>query len=617
MKKQSIHRQSAGKLLSVEKIFKVIGIFWAILYIGTAHAQSVKTPADLPTDLVWQSNDSAPVFASEQAISGGTFRTMINDFPPTFRQVGPNSNSSFRGFLGTNNLSLIGIHPQTDEYIPELATHWAIAADNKTAYFKLNPAARWSDGKPVTAADYLFTLEFMRSPHIIAPWYNNHYSKEITAVTQYDDYTISITLGTAKPRDDVLLEASISPTPKHFHRLDENWVTWANWKIAPTTGAYVIGNFRKGRYIDFVKVKNWWGRDLRYFRHRFNVDKVRIKVVRNLNVGWNMFLKGELDSFAVILPEYWHERAAGKAFDNGWIRKFWFYNETPQPAYGLFLNLKEPLFSDKRIREAIAYALNIDKMNKQLLRGDYDRLPNFHTGYGDYSNPDIKPKPFDLDKANALLDAAGWDKVGDDGIRKKDGKSLAFKVSYSRAIHTPRLALLKEEMKKAGIDMQLQLLTGASAYRNLMEKKHQVAWMGWGVGHRPAYRQHFHSDNANKPQTNNVTNTSDPEMDELIAAYRAATSKPERVRLAHALQQKVADIGAYIPTYMVPYTREAAWAYVRLPEDIAPKQAGSLFSPMGLGTLWIDPTIKEKIKNKEKLPPTTIIDRRYRIGSEE
>lgn len=578
-----------------------------------AVAQSVKILADLPTDLVWQTNNDAPIFASNKAIKGGIFRSMITDFPPTFRMVGPNANSSFVGYLRANSLALIDIHPETDEEIPALATHWAIAADNKTAYFKLNPAARWSDNTPVTADDYLFTLTFMRSPHIIAPWYNNYYSKEIVDISKYDDYTISVTLGNAKPREDVIRETALSPVPKHFHQLDKNWVQWANWRIEPTTGPYSIGNFRKGRYIDFVKVDNWWGSDLRYYKNRFNIDKIRIKVVRNINVGWNLFLKGELDSFGLILPEYWHERAFTKAFKKGWIRKFWFYNETPQAIYGLFLNLNKPLFKDKKVRYAIAYALNIDKMTQTLLRGDYDRLPNFHTGYGDYTNPAVKAKPFDLKKTEQLLAAAGWGSIGDDGIRVKNGQRLSFKVNYSLPIHTPRLALLKEEMKKAGIEMELQLLTGASSYRNIMEKKHQAAWMGWGAGSRPAYRQHFHSDNAHKPQTNNITNTADPEMDQLIENYRTATSKVNRVRYAHAIQEKIAEIGAYIPTYMVPYTREAAWAYIRLPADIAPKKADSLFSPMGLSTLWIDPKIKQQIKQKENLAAQPIIDKRYRI----
>ncbi|PID63018.1 MAG: ABC transporter substrate-binding protein [Gammaproteobacteria bacterium] len=593
----------------------MLGLIASAFFLSFAHAQTVKTPADLPVNLVWQTNDSAPTFASDKALKGGIFRTMINDFPPTFRAVGPNANTSFVGNLRANMMSLTDIHPQTGEPLPALATHWALADDNKTVYFKLDPRARWSDGEKVTADDYLFMMKFMRSPHIVAPWYNNYYSEQIVDVSKYDDYTISVTLGSAKPRDDMLLETAIAPVPEHFHQLDSNWVQWANWKVEPTTGPYVIGNFRKGRYIDFVKVKDWWAQDLRYYKHRFNVDKVRVKVVRNINVGWNLFLKGELDSFGVVLPEFWHERTKTREFDNGWIRKIWFYNEKPQPTYGLYINLAEPLFADKRVRQAIAYALNVDKMNKTLLRGDYSRLPGFSTGYGDYSNRNIHPKPFDLDKAGALLDEAGWT-LGSDGIREKAGNKLSFKVNYSLGIHTPRLALLKEEMKKAGIDMRLQLLTGASSYRNLMEKKHQVAWMAWGTGLRPQYREHFHSANANKPQTNNITNTADPEMDKLIEAYRQATTKPERVRLAHAIQEKIADIGAFIPTYMVPYTREAAWAYVRLPDDIAPKRAESLFSPMGLGTLWIDPAIKAEIQAKKKRDNTPIIDTRYRLGGD-
>ena len=79
----------------------------------------------LPDDLVWLTNDSDPVFASPEAEKGGTFHEAILSFPPTFRVVGPDSNSSFRGMILSNQLSLIGIHPNTERVIPEIATHWA------------------------------------------------------------------------------------------------------------------------------------------------------------------------------------------------------------------------------------------------------------------------------------------------------------------------------------------------------------------------------------------------------------------------------------------------------------------------------------------------------------
>ncbi len=69
------------------------------------------------------------------------------------------------------------VHPNTEEPVPSLATHWAFDKDGKTMYFKLNKNAKWSDDTPVTADDYIYTLEFMRSKHIQAPWYNDFYTK--------------------------------------------------------------------------------------------------------------------------------------------------------------------------------------------------------------------------------------------------------------------------------------------------------------------------------------------------------------------------------------------------------------------------------------------------------
>ena len=80
--------------------------------------------------------------------------------------------------MRSNQLGLIGLHPNTENIIPEIATHWAFGADKKSMYFKLNPQARWSDGKPVTAQDFAYTIEFMRSEEIVAPWYNDYYTRD-------------------------------------------------------------------------------------------------------------------------------------------------------------------------------------------------------------------------------------------------------------------------------------------------------------------------------------------------------------------------------------------------------------------------------------------------------
>ena len=546
----------------------------------------------LPEGLEWVTNVNDPVWSSPEATLGGTFNTSVLSFPLTLRTVGPDSNDSFSAYKRYTNLGLVSIHPNTLNFIPQLATHWAFGPEGKTVYYRLDPDARWSDGELVTADDYLFTIDFMRSEHIVAPWYNNHYTNQIVSVVKYDDYTISVEGATAKPREELLYEYGLNPTPRHFHKLDENWVQDYNWRSEPGTGAYRISRVEKGQFVEFGRNEDWWGNDKRYLAKRFNPDTVRVTVIRDMNVAWEYFLRGEIDAFPVLMPRFWHEKAQGEPFDNGYINRIKFYTDTPQPSAGLWLNTDDPILADRNVRLGLAHAMNIDLLLSTVLRGDYERLKTHHDGYWDYSNPNIQPREFDLQKADEYLDAAGFPNRGPDGIRVRDGQRLSLRVVYSTQEHTPRLVLLREEAKKAGIELNLQLLDSSAAFKQILEKQHQVAWMAWGIGLTPRFWQHYHSENAHKPQTNNITNTDNPEMDALIMEYRAATDKETRIRLAHQLEQIVHESGVFIPTYKVPYTREAYWRWLRLPEHFASRTTEVIFNPMVEGVFWIDEEIK-------------------------
>jgi len=546
----------------------------------------------LPEGLEWVTNVNDPVWSSPEATLGGTFNTSVLSFPLTLRTVGPDSNDSFSAYKRYTNLGLVSIHPNTLNFIPQLATHWAFGPEGKTVYYRLDPDARWSDGELVTADDYLFTIDFMRSEHIVAPWYNNHYTNQIVSVVKYDDHTISVEGATAKPREELLYEYGLNPTPRHFHKLDENWVQDYNWRSEPGTGAYRISRVEKGQFVEFGRNEDWWGNDKRYLAKRFNPDTVRVTVIRDMNVAWEYFLRGEIDAFPVLMPRFWHEKAQGEPFDNGYINRIKFYTDTPQPSAGLWLNTDDPMFADRNVRLGLAHAMNIDLLLSTVLRGDYERLKTHHDGYWDYSNPNIQPREFDLQKADEYLDAAGFPNRGPDGIRVRDGQRLSLRVVYSTQEHTPRLVLLREEAKKAGIELNLQLLDSSAAFKQILEKQHQVAWMAWGIGLTPRFWQHYHSENAHKPQTNNITNTDSPEMDALIMEYRAATDKETRIRLAHQLEQIVHESGVFIPTYKVPYTREAYWRWLRLPEHYASRTTEVIFNPMVEGVFWIDEEIK-------------------------
>ncbi len=591
---------------------------------ATTATQQVLPPypiSPLPEGLAWETNTDDPVFASADAVTGGTLRLFMLSFPLTLRTVGPDSNGSFRSNINGNQLSLTTFHPNTLNIIPQLATHWAYGDDGKTIYYKLQRMARWSDGRAVTADDYLFTLEFMRSEHIIAPWYNNHYRKEIVAVKKYDDYTISVTGATEKPRADLHYYYNLVPTPRHFHVLDRHWVTAYNWRIQPNTGPYQISKVNKGKSIEFVRKPDWWADELKYFKNRFNVSKVRFTVIRDLETAFRHFLKGELDTFNMVDPKFWHERSKHPLFKEGYIHRIWFYNDTPQPSYGLFLNQDNALLADANIRYAIAHAINMDKLLNNVLRGDYSRLHNIHTGYGAYTNTAIRARGFDLDKVDAYLQQAGWQQRGADGIRVKDGVRLSFTITYGVPDHTDRLILLKEEAKKAGIELQLELLDSSAAFKKILEKKHDIAWMGWSTGLRPAYWQHFHSDNAHKPQTNNITNTDIAALDTLIMTYRDAVDEPTRIRLAKEIQQQIHEQGMYIPTYMAPYARSAYWSWIILPEFYGTKSSLSLFNPFDAGgsggLFWIDQARRKRAeqarRDKQSFAPVTLKDETYRV----
>ncbi|MDP5331374.1 MAG: extracellular solute-binding protein [Litorivicinaceae bacterium] len=602
-------------------------LVWTRDIAAARHALLTPYPAlgldQLPGDLAWETHSGEPFLGDPNSVPGGTFYDHANVYPLTLRTVGPDSNNSFRGYLLANQWSLTTLHPDTEVPMPELALEWAVSADQTTLFFRLDPTVRWSDGVPVTADDYLYTIEFMRSEAIVAPWYNNYFTEQILGVDKYDDYTIAVRGPVPKTAVDLHTSLSISPKPRHFHVLDAGWVQNTNWAIEPNTGPYQIERRSivdgKGKYLVFEKKADWWGWSRPQYRGRFNVDRVRIKIIRDPNTAFQAFNKGDLDSFALILPEFWHEKAKGPAYDRGYLEKLWVYNDAPRPSTGVWMNQAHSLLAEQSIRLGIQHSLNFDKMLSTVLRNDYVRLHQHFTGYGAYTNPEVRPRAFDLAKADQYFGTAGFDRRGPDGIRVRGEQRLSLTMTYSQAVHTPRLVVLQDEAKKAGLEIKLQLLDGQNAFRNIMEKQHELAWMGWSTGFRPAYWEHYHSTNAGKPQTNNITNTAIAELDQLIESYRNAVDAETRIALSHVIQARLDDEAMFAPGYMVPYSRGAHWRWIRFPEAAGTRDGGGLYDPFASasgGLFWIDPVIRDETRNAQQtgdaFSPVLRVDERFR-----
>lgn len=498
----------------------------------------------------------------------------------------------------------------------------------------MNPKVKWSDGEMVTADDYLFMLTYYRSKDIIDPWYNDFFRNTIASVEKFDDYTISITVSEPKSNDELMVllntpNHGLQPRPQHYFAnindqngdgMDDNFVRKYNFKAEPTTSPYYISKINKGRSITFKHVgDNWWGYGNKYYQNRFNVDKLRIKVIRDSDIARKHFEKGKLDTFTMVLPQLWHEKTDSAPFAKGYIQKFWGFNQTSQGAGGLWMNTSMPLLSDINVRKGITFATDFDGMIKNVLRGDYSRKPHaMGYGHGDYDLPDAKAPAFEPELAIGYFEAAGFTNIGPDGIRvNKNGERLSFKITYGYNIWTPRIAYLKEQAKLAGLELNLNLVDGSAAFKYILEKKHQLAFLNMGGGELPAYKEYFHSSNANRVQTNNHTNYSSLELDREIEAFNSEFDADKKYQLSREIQKLISNAFVIVPGYMVPYTRDAHWRWVKYPNNPMTKKTGAMFNILGTSNFWIDTELKQQTqlayKEGETFEPVTVIDERYRL----
>lgn len=559
------------------------------------------SPAEIPTDLAWEDGMDQEIFASPEAVRGGTLRSFMLQFPPTVRLVGPDSNHSFRGvFLDDNVISLVDRHPVTGDFFAALAKRWAVSPDKETVYFELRPEITFSDGEPITADDFLYLFYFMQSPYIQGPWYNNWYSTEYDGITKFDERTFAIHLSTPKP--EPLEFASVRPIPGHFYgTLKPSWVTDHQWTFEPTTGPYELlaKNIRTNRSIRMTRIEDWWANDHKFYRHRFNPDSKHYELVRELNIAFERFKKGDFDMFGLTLPEYWSERSKDEPFERGLIRKAVFYNQVPRGSTGLWINTSKPLLDELNIRKGIQHAMNFERVIDKHFRGEFSRLNTTSDGYGDFSNHDIKAREFSIDKAREYFAEAGFTEQGPDGIlQNEDGERLTFTITLAEGPNEEVAQILREEARKAGLEIKLLPLEPTSFFKQVIEKQHQIAFMGWNTSlPYPRYWEHFHSDNADKPQTNNITNNSVPGMDPLIIQYRDSTDIDEKRELAHTLEQMVFDQAIYVPGYTTPFYRIGFWAWIRFPEHFdVPLSDG--FGQYGL--FWIDLDLKREIMDERR-----------------
>lgn len=589
---------------------------------------SFKTMADLPANLNWQNGSHLPEMGSPQAKKGGTEYRALQDFPRTLRTSGPDSNGGFRKLLHDDVAMRIGWRHQDEfDFIPGLASEWAVGDDGKTVYVKLDPKAQYSDGVPVTSDDFFFMFWFFRSPYITAPWYNNYYSTMYTNITRFDERTFSISNAAAKPdADSKILE--LVPIPQHFYKeVGEDYVDRYQWRSPPTTGAYRVKeeDIKKGRSIALTRVKDWWAGDKKHFRYRFNADRIQFSVIRDTDKILEAFRRGDLDQTGLNLADYWYDKVPNDAPDvqAGYIHKSVFYNQRPRPNFGLWMNTARPLLDNKEVRIGINHATNWQLVIDKFFRGDYQRMNTAEEGFGEFSHPTLKSREYNIDKALKHFARAGFTKRGPDGILINEaGDRLAFTVSSGYQTMKDVLTILKEEAAKAGLDFRIEMLDGTASWKKVQEKQHDIHFSAFGVFLEmyPRFWEHFYSGNAYddaflddgsvnpdrkiKTQTNNLETFAIAEVDPMILQYRESSDKQEMIEISHQLMEIFHENASFVPGFYQGFYRIGHWRWLRYPEYFNHKHsssAGNLF------VHWLDPGMKEQTlearKSGETFPP--------------
>ncbi len=558
----------------------------------TADGATTAPLAPPPGEIPWVTNLDDPPIGSLEAIKGGTFNTFMYDYPLTFRLMGPNSNDAFAAWnrAYTMSFTLLQRHPVTDNYIPWMASHWAVMPDNRTVYYKLRPEARWTDGEPVTADDYVFAWEMMGSEAIVDPFYNEYVATYFESVEALDDLTLKVVgkQPSWRPLDDYAL----FPMPRHAIDLGPDWVQRANNTFQVAAGPYRVTEAITGKHVVFDKVPGWWGADLDYFRGLYNVDRIVVHVIPD-GRELDYFKQQQIDMTLVASARIWAEETDFPAIQNGWAHKKRVFVDTPQGIYGLHMNLQFPLFANKDFRKAMQYLFDFDTLNKNLMYDAYFRIASAFEGTP-YANPELKPYPFDPRKAREHLVKAGFTQRGPDGILVDDqGRRASFTVIFGGETIERHLTVLREIYKRAGVEMNLQLMDGATAFNRGLERKYEMTLTGRTAGFYPEPKQYFHSTFVESTNNNNIWGFGSPETDQLIETYMFDMDLQHRLDAMHRLDAIVHDEAFYIPFWTAPYLRLLYWDYVVWPEFILPKRTES---STDWQVFWIDPARKSALQ---------------------
>ncbi|TXL63822.1 extracellular solute-binding protein [Zeimonas arvi] len=482
-----------------------------------------------------------------------------------------------------------------------LAEDMAFAADGLSITFRLNPAARFWNGDPVTAEDVRHSFEVLTGKRA-HPRFRQYFS-DVSKVVVVDPRTVRFEFrarnhelhmiigmqlpifsrkwGEGRPFDEVVRDEPIASGPYRIERTD--------W----------------GKSITYRRNPDWWARDLNVRRGMFNFDRVVYKYFSDETARLEGFKAGEFDWVSENSAKNWARGHTGRRYASGEILKREFRHSNPAGMQGFVLNTRRPPLDDPRVRQALGLAFDFEWMNRQVFYGQYVRSPSYFTNsemqarglpgpdekalleavrgqvpglgpavFGEAPMPPLTDPPGslrdNLRRALALLKEAGW-QVADDGrLRDAGGQALSFEIlSYSKGLE--RVAdPWARNLAKLGIEARLRVTDPALYQKRIDDFDYDVAIHVYPASPTPGNEllERFSSAAAAQKGSDNVAGVRDPAVDAVIERLLRSRSRAELVTHAKVLDRLLRHGFYLVPHFHAPTHRVAFRNHLAHPDRL-------------------------------------------------
>lgn len=454
----------------------------------------------------------------------------------------------------------------------DLAESWDITNNGLVITFKLRKGVKWHDGKPFTAADVLYTYQVTIDPKTPTAYAGDFL--KVKKAEALDDYTFRVTYD--KPFAPALISWSSAILPKHL--LAGIDITKSPLSRHPVgTGPYKFKEWVAGQKIVLASYDD-------YFEGRPYIDGRITRIIPDMAT---MFLELRAQNIGMmgLTPLQYTRQTDSNVFKENFSKYRYLAFAYTYMGY----NLKNPLFTDKRVRQAISYAIKKDEIVSGVLLGlGKPATGPFKPGTWAY-NDKVKNYNYEPAKARDLLKQAGWADTNGDGILEKDGKPFAFEILTNQGNETRQKCaeIIQRQLKEVGITAKIRVVEWSAFVTNFINKRQfDAVILGWTIPLDPDAYDVWHSSKT-APEELNFISYKNPEADDMLEKGRSTFDQKERKKYYDRFQEILAEDQ--------PYT------FLYVPEDliiISNRIRGVEPAPIGIGhnvIKWYVPKDEQKL----------------------